>query len=86
MTEAKLKLKLKELLGSLNIYFQSEKILDDANLFNLGVLDSLMLIQFVVAIEDEFKIRIKNADIHYDNFITLNSLAKIIFKNYLQKN
>ncbi len=84
MNEAKLKIRFKELLTGLNIYFKAQEIKDDENLFNLGALDSLMLIQFVVSIEDDLKIRLSNEDINYDNFATLNNIAKFIFQNYLK--
>ena len=67
-------LKLKGILKKMNSFSAVEQLKDEENLFSIGALDSLVLIQFVLMIEEEFKIRIDNADISYDHF---SNFAKI---------
>ncbi len=76
--------KLRDILSRLNTYFKAQDIKSDDNLFNIGALDSLMLIQFVVSIEDEFRIRILNEDINYDNFSTLAILEGHLRSKYIK--
>lgn len=48
------------------------------DLFKLGVLDSLTIVQLIVALEKKFKIKISSKDISFDSFSNLNNMEKLI--------
>ena len=70
--------KLRGILIQMNIHPHIKEIPETENLFTAGVLDSLTLIQFVLAIEDMFQIRINNEDISYDQFQSLQKIAELL--------
>lgn len=74
--------KLRGILVQMNIHPHIQSIKDNENLFTAGVLDSLTLIQFVLAIEDQFQIRIGNEDISYDQFQTFQKISELLKKKY----
>ncbi len=76
---------LKKILKGLNTSFQVDQVKDDEDLFARGALDSLIMIQYVVAIEEFFKIRLDNEDITYGKFKTFASLNKILVEKYLRQ-
>lgn len=45
-------------------------------------LDSLMTINIIIALEDEFKIEFDDDDINYEFFLSINNMCQII-KRYL---
>lgn len=59
---------LKSILKKLNTAAGIETLTDAEDLFSAGVLDSLLLIQYVLAIEEEFNLRIPNEFITFENF------------------
>jgi acyl carrier protein len=73
---------LKEILTRMNVYPHVQRLTDDENLFTAGVMDSLILIQFVLAVEDEFKIRLKNEDVSYEQFQSLERIASLLKTKY----
>lgn len=56
-----------------------EEVAFDDSLIESGLLDSITLVDLIVAIEDEYGIHVPNSDIKPENFETINLLA-----NYLQ--
>jgi acyl carrier protein len=73
---------LKKILQSLNTFYNVDSIGDTDDLFSQGLLDSLILIQFVMAIESNFKIQIRNQDINYDNFKTFSMIKSVLNSHY----
>ncbi len=69
---------LKNILNELNVYNKASELKPEDDLFSLGVLDSLILIQFVISIENHLKIRFPNDLITYDNFSTLLRAENLI--------
>ncbi len=74
---------LKKILQGLNTYYNVESVSDSEDLFAQGLLDSLILIQYVMALEKTFKIQIQNPHINYENFKTFISIKSVLDKNYL---
>ena len=74
--------KLRSILIQMNIHPHIHSIKDTDNLFTSGVLDSLTLIQFVLAIEDQFQIRIGNEDISYEQFQSLQKISALLKTKY----
>ena len=50
----------------------------DTNLFKAGYFDSLTVVQFIVAIEKKFKIKISKNEIKYTSFETLAGIEDLI--------
>lgn len=76
---------LKEILKNLNTSFEVNKLNDNFDLFTYGALDSLLMIQFVVAIETHYNIRLDNEDITYEKFRTFSDLSVLLSSKYLKK-
>jgi acyl carrier protein len=70
--------KILQMLKKLNTYSKVDSLNSEDNLFEKGVLDSLMLIQFVLSLEDEFKIKFSNQDINYDNFSSIKKIDTLL--------
>lgn len=73
---------LKQILKNLNTFYNVDVIGDDVDLFAQGLLDSLILIQFVMAIENHYKIQIQNQDINYESFKTFSKIKSVLNTNY----
>lgn len=73
---------LKKILQSLNTFYNVETVSETVDLFGQGLLDSLILIQYVMAIEKTFKIQIQNQHINYDNFKTFNTVKALLDTHY----
>lgn len=58
--------------------FTKELINDDTHLINEVSLDSLQLINFMLRVEDEFKIQIDFDNLDMDNFNSLESFCQYI--------
>ncbi len=69
---------IRSLLGSLNTSSHINELKPSDNLFERGVLDSLMLIQFVIAIENAFQMRIPNQEINYENFSSIEAVESLL--------
>jgi acyl carrier protein len=82
MSDHKLVERLKTILENLNVSRGSGPIQIDGDLFNQGALDSLGLIQYILALEQEFGIRIKNQDVTYENFKTFAVMARFLRSKY----
>lgn len=50
------------------------------DLLTTGTIDSMALIRFVAAIEEEFTIKIPATDLIIDNFINIESIGKYVSK------
>lgn len=75
---------LRSILKNLNTSFEVDKLNEDFDLFAYGALDSLIMIQYVVAIENHFQIHFENEDITYDRFRNFTELKNIISSKYLK--
>jgi acyl carrier protein len=77
---------MREVITQLNVYPNVNGIDTDENLFSAGVLDSLLLLQFVIGLEEKLHIRIKNNDITYDHFKSFNLIADLLEKYQSNQN
>lgn len=73
--------KIRDILKQMNIFPDIESLKNNDNLFTAGALDSLVMIQFVLGIEDEFKIRLANEDINYEKFENFEKIAQLVQKS-----
>lgn len=75
---------LRSILKELNTSFEVDKLDENFDLFAYGALDSLIMIQYVVAIENHFHIHIENEDITYERFRNFGELKKVLISKYLK--
>lgn len=68
----------------MNVYPGLDSLKDSDNLFTAGAMDSLILIQFVLGVEDEFKIRLANDEINYEQFQSFQKIAELLKSKYNQ--
>lgn len=66
------KQRLRELLSA--IVDDTEGLATDDNLFKLGILDSVLLIQLVEKIEDEFSISVEDRELSPDYFLSIDRM------------
>ena len=59
-------------------YINLNEIDAEADIFGLGVVNSLFVMQLVLFVEQKFSITVDNNDINTDNFNSINSIAKYI--------
>ena len=57
---------------------QSRELKPDDDLFKLGIIDSLTIVQVIVAIEKKYTIKISSKDINYNSFTTIESIEKLL--------
>lgn len=55
-----------------------ETIAFEEDLVDTGLLDSLSLVQLMVALEDEFDIRIEPEDLDFDDYRSVKSMTEMI--------
>lgn len=65
----------------MNVFPGADSLKSDDNLFATGALDSLVMIQFVLGIEDEFNLRLANEDINYEKFESFEKIAQLVKKS-----
>lgn len=69
---------LKQIIHEINPAFSKENLSLHDNLFTSGVLDSLTVVQLIVAIEKKFGIKISSKDINYQSFTTMDSILNLV--------
>lgn len=50
----------------------------DDDIFSLGFVNSMSVMQLVLFIEQQFQISIDNEDLDFDNFSTINAISKLV--------
>lgn len=53
----------------------------DTSLFQAGILDSFSLVEFVTLLENEYNIRVSDAELRPDNFETISKVEEFIAKS-----
>jgi acyl carrier protein len=61
-------------------YAEKSKIQDDSLIFKEGYFDSMGFIMLITFIEEEFEIRVGDADLVEENFESINSIASYILR------
>jgi acyl carrier protein len=69
------KVKVKKFLSR---FFRQRELLDDEDIFALGIVNSLFAMQLVMFIEKEFELRVDNADLDIANFSSVNRIAQFV--------
>lgn len=62
----------------LSRFFRNHDLGDDEDIFALGFVNSLLAMQLVTFVENEFHITVESDDLDIDNFRTINSIAGLI--------
>lgn len=55
-----------------------KEISDEDDLFKIGVLDSMAVVQFILAIEKKYSIKITKKDISFNTFSSLKKIKSLI--------
>lgn len=55
-----------------------EELSSNQNLFEAGVLDSLSMIQFIIALEGQFGVAFDYKDVQMDHFKTLENIRSMV--------
>jgi methoxymalonate biosynthesis acyl carrier protein len=59
-------------------FFANHELKDDEDIFALGFVNSLFAMQLVLFIEQEFSITIANEDLDFENFRTIDAIARLV--------
>ncbi len=69
------KARIKEFLSQ---FFKNYVLADDEDIFALGFVNSLFAMQLVLFIETELQVTIENEDLDFENFRTINAMARLV--------
>lgn len=72
--------RIKQVLSRVSAYPMPERLDPQDDLFDQGLLDSITIVQFVVALEEEFHFHFNFSDLTRANFFSLASI-----QSYLEK-
>ncbi len=67
-----------EIRAFLSRFFRTSELTDDADIFALGLVNSLFAMQLVLFIEQKFKVTIESDDLEIENFRTINAIAHLL--------
>lgn len=67
-----------KLIGFIKKFFRADGIDEDSNIFEMGYVNSLFAMQFVMFIEKEFQITVDPVDMDIENFNTINKMVSFI--------
>ena len=59
-------------------YIKHDNFQDDDHLFEKGYVSSLLAMEMVVFVENEFSIQIGNEDLNLDNFKSVEAISQLI--------
>lgn len=69
------KIKIKQFLSR---SFRNHQIEDDEDIFSLGFVNSLLALQLVTFLQNEFAITIEDEDLDFENFSTVNAMNALV--------
>ena len=67
--------KIKEFLSR---FFKGHDLQPDEDIFSLGFVNSLLAMQLVAFVEQEFGVTVGDEDLDIDNFRSLNAIARLV--------
>jgi acyl carrier protein len=73
--QAEVRAKIREFLAR---FFKNHELRDDEDIFALGFVNSLLAMQLVQFVEQEFGITVENEDLDLDNFRTITAIASLV--------
>ena len=59
-------------------HFKNHDFADDEDIFASGYANSLFAMQLICMVEKEFSITLDNEDLHFDNFRSVNAVARFV--------
>ena len=68
-------LKIKQFLSR---FFKSHDLQPDEDIFSLGFVNSLLAMQLVAFVDQEFGVAVGDEDLDLDNFRTVNAIARLV--------
>lgn len=68
---------------SANAYSKAP-VQEDDNLYELGILDSLTTVQFIIRIEKQLGVEVPNRDIRYESFSSIREIVALLAKKRSQ--
>ena len=69
------KIKIKQFLSR---SFRNHQIQDDEDIFSLGFVNSLLALQLVNFLQNEFAVTIEDEDLDFENFRTVNAMNALV--------
>lgn len=72
---AEIKTQIKAFLAK---FFGNHDLQPDEDIFSLGFVNSMFAMQLVLFVEQQFQISIDNEDLDFENFRTINAIAKLV--------
>ena len=71
--------KIRQIIESnLTIFSEEVEFSDDDNIFRNGFVDSLFAVQLIAYLEDEFGIKVDNADLDINNFCSVDRIVEFV--------
>ena len=64
-------------------YLQGYELKDDEDIFSLGLINSLFVMQLVLYIEKEFNITCQGEDLDMDNFRSINKINDFVTRKQM---
>jgi acyl carrier protein len=58
--------------------FRNHDLKEDEDIFSLGFVNSMFAMQLVMFVESEFKIQVEREDLDFENFRTINAIARLV--------
>ena len=76
MTSEEIKVQIKELIRErLFLHMEPEQVKDDASLLEELGIDSIGLFELIVALEEEFGIKVEDTEFDLEQFLTIERIA-----------
>jgi len=74
MSKKEIQKTIRDFLSAIN----DSSFTDSDNLFALGIIDSLQIMEVITFIEDTYHVTIDDAEVTSDNFSTINAISDLI--------
>ena len=69
----------------LSIFFRTDQLRDQDDIFAMGFVNSLFAMQLVLNIEREFHITVEDEDLDINNFNTIDNMVAFISRKHLAR-